>query len=397
MCFWYYQKHIRRITMPVRLRGMTWSHSRGYSSIAAVSQRYEELHPEVEIHWEKRSLAKFENEPVGSLARQYDLLIIDHPWSGFAAASNALVPLEDRLPAEFLADQRENSVGASYASYEVDGRLYALPIDAATPIAVYRPDLLPDGAIPGSWDALLDLADTGAVLFAAKPVYALLDFFMFCATLADSPEQLFDEERVADPDVAVRALECMRALASRCDPAIFDMDPIEVYETLAGAGNRYRYCPFIYGYSNYCRDGYAEHVLKAADVVTLRGTLLKTTLGGTGLALSANCANPDVALDFMMYAASPRIQRTLFFNAGGQPAHRAAWLDPEVNRGSNAFFRGTLKTMENASLRPRYNGYIDFQNKGGACVREFIRSGENPRATLDQLNHAYRASRGARA
>ena len=38
--------------MAVELTGMTWSHSRGYSSIAAVSQRYEELHPEVTLRWE---------------------------------------------------------------------------------------------------------------------------------------------------------------------------------------------------------------------------------------------------------------------------------------------------------------------------------------------------------
>jgi multiple sugar transport system substrate-binding protein len=383
--------------MPLRLRGMTWSHSRGYSSIVAVSQRYEELHPDLEIHWEKRSLAKFENEPVGDLARRYDLLIIDHPWSGFAAASGALAPLDAHLPAAFLEEQRKNSVGPSYASYEAAGHLYALPVDAATPVALYRPDRLQSGELPATWDDLLALAGTGAVIFAAKPVYAVLDFFMMCATLADKPEQLFNGERVADPAVAAQALEHLRALACRCDPGIFDKDPIEIHETLAGEDSRYRYCPFVYGYSNYCRAGYAAHALKATDVVTLAGGMLKTTLGGTGLALSSACADPEAALAFIMYAASPQIQRTLFFNAGGQPAHKAAWLDPEVNRGSNDFFRDTLKTMENASLRPRYNGYIDFQNKGGVHVREYMRSGRNLQAAIERINHVYRESRGATA
>ena len=50
----------------IELHGMTWDHSRGYPCMVAVSQRYEELHPHVKIHWEKRSLADFENQPVGS-------------------------------------------------------------------------------------------------------------------------------------------------------------------------------------------------------------------------------------------------------------------------------------------------------------------------------------------
>ena len=40
----------------IELHGMTWDHSRGYPCMVAVSQRYEELHPHVKIHWEKRSL-----------------------------------------------------------------------------------------------------------------------------------------------------------------------------------------------------------------------------------------------------------------------------------------------------------------------------------------------------
>ena len=61
-----------------KMKGITWAHSRGFTSIVAVSQRYSELHPEVEIVWEKRSLQKFADAPVEKLAEAYDLLIIDH-------------------------------------------------------------------------------------------------------------------------------------------------------------------------------------------------------------------------------------------------------------------------------------------------------------------------------
>ena len=39
-----------------KLKGITWAHSRGFTSIVAVSQRYAELHPDIDITWEKRSL-----------------------------------------------------------------------------------------------------------------------------------------------------------------------------------------------------------------------------------------------------------------------------------------------------------------------------------------------------
>lgn len=38
--------------MSISLKGITWSHSRGFTSIVAVSQRFSELHPDVEITWE---------------------------------------------------------------------------------------------------------------------------------------------------------------------------------------------------------------------------------------------------------------------------------------------------------------------------------------------------------
>ena len=123
-----------------KLRGITWAHSRGFTSIVAVSQRYSELYPNVDIVWEKRSLQEFADAPVEKLAETYDLLIIDHPWAGFAAKHKILLPLQEHLSEEYLKDQADNSVGASHISYNFDGYQSALAIDAATPIAVYRPD-----------------------------------------------------------------------------------------------------------------------------------------------------------------------------------------------------------------------------------------------------------------
>ena len=62
------------------LNGMTWDHPRGYAPLVEGSRRWKELSG-VEIHWDRRSLQDFEAFPVAELARQYDLMIIDHRWT----------------------------------------------------------------------------------------------------------------------------------------------------------------------------------------------------------------------------------------------------------------------------------------------------------------------------
>ena len=73
------------------LNGITWGHSRGITPLLAVSQRYSELHPGIEIRWKKRTLQEFADFPIEKLTDDYDLLIIDHPWVGCAAATELCV------------------------------------------------------------------------------------------------------------------------------------------------------------------------------------------------------------------------------------------------------------------------------------------------------------------
>ncbi|HMN85556.1 MAG TPA: carbohydrate ABC transporter substrate-binding protein, partial [Bauldia sp.] len=59
----------------ITLRGMTWSHPRGYDPVVAAAKLYEEK-TGVAVHWDKRSLQDFESYPVEDLAARYDLIII---------------------------------------------------------------------------------------------------------------------------------------------------------------------------------------------------------------------------------------------------------------------------------------------------------------------------------
>ncbi len=87
----------------IQLKGMTWNHTRGYTPMVGTAQRFCEMRPsaDLQITWEKRSLQEFADQPIDVLAERYDLLVIDHPWAGFAAASGVLVPLDEHLPTEY--------------------------------------------------------------------------------------------------------------------------------------------------------------------------------------------------------------------------------------------------------------------------------------------------------
>ena len=378
----------------IHLRGITWNHTRGLVPMVASAQRFEELHPDVRITWEKRSLQEFADQPLAELGARYDLLVIDHPWAGFAADTGVLMAMEDVVSPEFLADQAANSVGPSYGSYRYGDRQWALPIDAATPVASWRPDLLEQAGatVPRTWEELLELAHRGLVIMPGIPQDTIMNFYMFCE-LPGSDLFAGDEVVVSD-EIGIMALERMRELSSLMPREIFDWNPIAVYEAMTRSDD-YAYCPWAYGYSNYAREGYARAILHFGDVVSLDGVPLRTTLGGTGLAVSSGCEHPDLAGAYAELVAGPEYQRTQFVENGGQPGHRAAWTDAENDRRTNDYFRNTLPCLDRAYLRPRYPGSLAFQDRdgGGVPIREYMMDGGDPRAVMETLNRMYRETR----
>ena len=381
------------MTAKTVLRGITWNHSRGFVSVVATAQRYCELHPDVEITWEKRSLQEFADAPIQGLAEAYDLLVIDHPWAGYAAYSQVLVALQDQIPADYLADQAANSVGHSHASYVFGDNQCALAIDAATPVASYRPDLLGRYGLeqPQTWQDLLALARQGRVIMPGIEIDTLMNFYMLCATQGQPP--FVEDEWAVSDEMSLQALEQLRELAGLCPRDIFGWNPIAVYEALSRR-DEFVYCPFAYGYSNYSRQGYSDNILVFDDMVDIAGQgRCQTTLGGTGISISNKCQAVEVACDYAMFSASAVIQRTLFFENGGQPGHRSAWTNDEVNRRSSNYFRNTLPALDRAYLRPRFPGYLHFQDHAGAPIREYLMNGGAAKQVLAELKRLFQEAK----
>jgi multiple sugar transport system substrate-binding protein len=375
------------------LRGMTWNHTRGYLPMIATAQRFHELHPHVTIQWSIRSLQAFADQPLATLAESFDLLVIDHPSIGAAAEGRLLLPLDSLLDAEFLAQQAALSVGASHRSYAHAGRQWALAIDAATPVSGWRPDLLghAGASVPQNWEGLLGLAKRGLVVVPGLAIDSLMHLYMLCSAAGEEPFQYGD--RFVSQDAGVRALQMLRELLSFCDPACFERNPIQTWEMLA-SGDKAAYCPFAYGYSNYSRRGYARHVLEVGGLPRFdQQNELRSVLGGAGLAISKRCAIPDIAADYARMVAGGECQATLYFDAGGQPGHRSAWLNKETNRRVNGFFEKTLSTLDKALLRPRFNGYLVFQDSAAPLVHQYLVNGGSETELLAKLDRLLQAAR----
>lgn len=374
------------------LNGITWGHSRGITPLQAAAQRYAELHPQVTINWKKRTLQEFADYPLEKLVNDYDLLIIDHPWVGCAAATGCVLPLDEYVSAEYMTDQLVHSVGYSHPSYQYDGHQWAFAIDAATPAASYRFDLLQQhqAAVPQNWQQLIALAKQGRVAIPAIPIDVLMNFYMFCIAHGETPFKRADE--VVSTETGIKALQTMHELYSCIDKKFFQCNPIQVAELMTTTDD-YWYCPFAYCYSNYARDGYAPKTLTYGNLVMFGDKRLRSTIGGTGLSVSAATKHKKEAVDFAAWVCSPEVQAGLYVQHGGQPGHGAAWTDRMANMIANNFFYSVRPVMENGYVRPRYNGYLHFQDHAGEPIQQYLLNPVNPGKVLKEINSIYQQSR----
>ena len=375
----------------VQLKGMTWGHPRGYDPMIACSRIWLEQ-TGVEIVWDKRSLQDFESFPVEQLARQYDLIVIDHPHVGEITAQACLTPL-DVEGRETERDQlAASSIGGSYASYTWQGRQWAFPIDAAAQVQAWRPDLV-DRA-PPSWGGVLDLARQGRVMIPMRPPHSLMSFYTLAANLG-TPCAIEGPGDLIASAHGEAVYDLLADLVGLCQADCFEMDPIAVMERMSQADGGIASAPLIYGYVNYGIDGFRDRRLEFDDIpVAGSHGPVGSALGGTGIAVSAFGAEREAAIDFAYWIASGAVQRGPFGQAGGQPGHAAGWEDEALNAATNGFYQNTRATLDNAWVRPRHRGYMAFQDAASQRLNAGLMAGEAGAAVVADINRMFARSFG---
>lgn len=369
------------------LSGITWDHPRGYEPLVAAAKEYLKHHG-VEIRWEKRSLKNFGDQSLTALAERFDLLVVDHPHTGVAAATECLLALDEYLAEDVFQQLRAESAGPSFDSYHYQGHQWAIPVDAAMQCASYRPDLLKQ-SLPVSWDEVFalaqDLKKEGRYVGMALCSTDSLCTFLSLTSQFGSPIKENDEELV-DKTIGLKVLMLMRRMKDMFHPASIDWNPIQLYDHMAEHTDVV-YAPMAFNYTNYSRIGFRQHLLKYCD-----GPHQSGVLGGAGIAVSAKCSHVQQAVDFTAWLCGADVQKGIYTLHQGQPGNDVAWKSKEANLLTNDFFVSTQKSLDYAYIRPRHKGWPAFQETLGEIVHDFLVTNRDPNEVLDILNKHYQKS-----
>ena len=367
-----------------QLKGIAWDHPRGFDPMVATAKAYQKKNPEIEIIWEKRPLQAFADKPIEEMAFDYDLMVIDHPHVGEASRKNLIYEFnKNEKFNEKLKILESNSVGLSHQSYNFNNNQYALAIDAAAPVSAYRKDLIETP--PLTFEETIKLAEKSKVIWPIKPVDSISCFNSIAANLNNPINKI--PQKFIEMDLAKEILKMMKKLSELVPRECLSMNPINVLNIMCNSDD-FNFCPQLYGYSNYSRKGFGKSIVNFANMISFDGdesNCKGSQIGGTGLAISKSTKNLDIALEYSFWVASQTCQSDLYYTSGGQPGHLKAWQNEQINNDCEDFFSNTLKTLQKSWLRPRYDGYMYFQDKGGSLINSFLKDESNLEMTLDNL------------
>ncbi len=378
------------------LSGITWDHPRGYDSLVIPLDDFHRSRPDIEVRWHRRTLREFGEAPLEVLAERYDLVMIDHPFCGRAAASGCLRDLGPLLPPGRWEGLVADSVGPSTVSYQHAGGTWALPTDAAAQVACWREDLLQAWSleVPRTWTDTLRLARAlrarGAwMALPCVPIDAVCTFLTLLAN-AGAPLREWAPD-LPDAAACEEALGRLRELIALSHPDSLRWNPILAYEAMSRR-DEVAFVPMAFGYSNYAREGAARRLRFGPIAGPGPDPQAGSILGGAGCAITRSCKDMEAALRYLEFVHDPSHQRGAYFDAGGQPGSRAAWTDERTNRLSLGYFRDTLPCLDKAYLRPRFDGFIPFFEEAGHTLWRFLHERQGCAAPLARLRSLYRQS-----
>lgn len=372
-------------------RALTWDHPRGLHALRAAAA---EVAPGqgLSISWDVHSLEGFESHPIADLCARYDLVVLDHPHVGEAVEAGCLVPLEDAFAAEELTALARETIGPCLSSYRYADRHWALPLDAATQVMAYRPDLATPVA---SWGEVEHLAAEGGVALSLAGPHAALSFLSICTALGEAPAEQ-DPKLLVDEETGVRAYDLMARIHALAEPSMLGLNPIGLLDHMTRHDD-VRFCPLVYGYVNFTRPEPGTQALRFADApAAARGLRPGSTLGGTGIGISTRCEITPELLTHLRWLLGDIAQRDFIPGHDGQPSRRSAWHDAGVNAAWGNFYSATAATVEAAYVRPRYAGYIAWQSAASAYLRQALVDGLDGGEVTRTLNRMHQDKIGDR-
>ncbi|WP_204115766.1 extracellular solute-binding protein [Shimia biformata] len=366
------------------VRGLTWDHPRGKDALIAAAATLDPVRDGLSLTWDVQPLEGFESAPIAELCANYDVVVMDHPHLGEALARGCLQPWDEQVDAAWIEALGRDTVGPSLASYHLNGKLWALPLDAATQVSARRGDLLAE--VPDTWEEVLRLSErTGRVALSWGGPHPILSLMSICVSLGEDPGR--GEAFITDRSLGQEAIDILFRLAERQPKATQDLNPIGLLDHMTRADDTI-YCPLVYGYVNYAAP-VQGNALTFGNAPAGRSGRRGTVIGGTGLALSTRFTPGPFLIGHLTGLLSAETQSGFIPDNNGQPSLRSAWTDPKVNADWGRFYSDTLETIETAYVRPRHDGYIAFQTLASKALRTAVSDQTNPKKIWSRLEEIW--------
>jgi len=245
-----------------------------------------------------------------------DVFRVDYPSMGLYASTGQLLDLSGALD-ELRGDLRP----AFYEAVTFEDRPYGIPQHVDTSGVVYRPDLLREAGITSvpdrpedawSWeefgqvaDTLRDAAPGGTTPFAVN--WQELGAFRWLNWLFMAGGHLYDEDQqtaALDSDAGRRALDYTQSFFDRgWVPAATSTKAATFPDALFTGG---RLAMLFAG--NFLVPSFADTIgdrFEYAVTYLPQDARRAAELGGNALVATAEATNPDLATEFLVFAASP--------------------------------------------------------------------------------------------
>ena len=379
--------------MEIQLKGMAWDHPRGYEPLRALSCRFMESNPGINIKWDIRSLKEFGDMPIEDLIEEYDLITIDHPYMGQAHKNKLLLDLNGMITNQRLTKLEIAFVDHCFGSYKYEDHLYALPIDAAALVAAKRDDLILELRLetPRTHEELKRFYRKVPKAFSVA--WALCPTDMWCSFLtlcAQEGGRDFIQDYGIIKGIGIRVIDQLKLHLGFLHPDSINWNPIQVLDQMA-ENRGIVYSPYLFGYTNYSRKGFAKNRVSFLDSPINPKNSISTILGGVGLAISTTCQHKEMAVELLNYIADPDIQAGYYVQHQGQPAGLLAWQSEANDTLCGDFFKNTMTTMRNAYVRPRHPGWNEFQKLGADLIHEGIVKNSDAEVLVKDLNALYKS------
>ena len=189
---------------------------------------------------------------------------------------------------------------------------------------------------PTSFAETLSLAKAAqaagkAIATPACPTDAMSLILSFTANLGqplgDEPGNFWDRRALGE------AFAYVEELVGASHPSSLGWNPIQTYDAMSG-GDDIVYVSYAFGYSNYSRIGVAKPILFANVAGPGQDPKAGALLGGAGCAVTKSASDLEAIGRYLRFVHDPAHQRGAYFDEGGQPGSRSAWLDARVNERS---------------------------------------------------------------